>query len=156
MATANKKFSLEFDGWKELSKEFEALGGDTKELAEAALKATHAYVTPKIKEKMTKGNMPAGGKYVKGSTPDVNKQIIEDINIEWTGNSATVDVGFSLDDGILPIFLIYGTERTNGTSTSAVKGLKSALYGSQTKKEVAELQEDVFVKKINRRLMNGK
>lgn len=143
MAT-KKKFQLEFEGWEELAEQFRDLGGDTKELTEKVLKATHEYITPKIHEKMQTSNLPAQGKYSQGNT---KKQIIDDVNIEWTGTSATVDVGFSLDKGITPIFLIYGTPTMN-----AAKGLKNVIYGTQTKNEVAEIQEKIFVDEINRRL----
>lgn len=141
---ARNKFSLEFEGWEELTDQFKNLGGDTKELTEKVLKATHEYITPKIHEKMQKSNLPAQGKYSTGST---EKQIIDDVNIEWTGTSATVDVGFSLDESIVPIFLIHGTPTMN-----PVKGLKGAIYGTQTKNEVAEIQEKIFVEEIQRRL----
>lgn len=156
MPSSKKKFQIEFDGWEELAEQYKKLGGDTKELTEKVLTATHSYITPKIHSRMTKGNMPAGGKYVKGSEPEVNKQIIDDVNIEWVGTSATVDIGFSLDEGPLPIYLIYGTERSNGTKTSPVTGLKSTIYGAKTKNEVAEIQEQIFTDEINRRLLDGK
>lgn len=145
---ARKKFQLEFEGWEELVKQFESLGGDTVELTEKILTATHEHITPKIHDKMAKSNLPAHGKYSSG---DTEKQIIDDVNIEWAGTGATVDVGFSLDESIIPIFLMKGTPTMN-----AVKGLNSALYGSQTKKEIAELQENIFVEEINRRLLDGK
>ena len=141
---AKKKFQLEFEGWENLAQEFKNLGGDTKELTEKVLKATHAYITPKIHDKMEKSNLPAQGRYSIGQS---KSQIIDDVNIEWTGTGATVDVGFSLDEGITPIFLMKGTPTMN-----AVSGLNSALYGSQTKKEVADLQEQIFIEEINRRL----
>lgn len=141
---AKKKFQLEFDGWEELAEQFRELGGDTKQLTEKVLTATHEHITPKIHEKMQTSNLPAQGKY---STGESKKQIIDDVNIEWTGTGATVDVGFSLDEGITPIFLIYGTPTMN-----AVKGLKNAIYGTKTKTEVAEIQEQIFVEEINRRL----
>lgn len=144
---AKKKFELEFEGWEELAEQFRDLGGDTKQLTEKVLKATHEYITPKIHDKMQTSNLPAQGKYSQG---DTEKQIIDEVNIEWTGTSATVDVGFSLDEGIIPIFLIYGTP-----SMSAAKGLKNAIYGTQTKNEVAEIQEQIFVEEIQRRLTNG-
>jgi len=147
MAT-KKKFELEFEGWEELAEQFRNLGGDTNQLTEKVLKATHEYVTPKIHEKMQTSNLPAKGKYSQG---DTKKQIIDNVNIEWFGTSATVDIGFSLDDSIVPIFLMYGTPTMN-----PVKGLKNAIYGTQTKNEVAEIQEQIFVEEINRRLGNGK
>lgn len=145
---AKKKFEIDFEGWEDLADQFRNLGGDTKQLTEKVLKATHEYITPKVQDKIQKSNLPAQGKYSKG---DTEKQVIKDANIEWTGTGATVDVGFSLDESIVPIFLIYGTPTMN-----EVKGLKGAIYGTQTKNEVAEIQENIFVEEIQRRLANGK
>ena len=46
------KFKLDFDGIDILAKRFEDMGGDIKDLADKALKATHAHVTPKIEQAM--------------------------------------------------------------------------------------------------------
>ena len=141
---AKKKFELEFEGWELLAEDFKNLGGDTKVLTEKVLKATHEHITPKIHEKMQTSNLPAQGRY---STGQARSQIIDDVNIEWTGTGATVDVGFSLDEGITPIFLMKGTP-----TMAPAKGLNSALYGTQTKNEIAEIQEQIFIEEINRRL----
>ena len=143
---AKKKFGLEFEGLEDILEQFKSLEADVIPVATKALEATHAYITPKVHEKMQPSNLPAKGKY---STGQSEKQIIDDLNIEWKGLVGTVDIGFSLDEGITPIFLIHGTP-----DMSAVKGLKSTIYGSKTKKEIAEIQEEIFTKELEK-VMNG-
>lgn len=145
---AKKKFSLEFEGLEEMVTQFDKLGVDVIPIATKALEATHAYITPNIHEKMSKSNLPAKGKY---STGQSESQIIDDVNIEWTGFSGAVDVGFSLDEGITPIFLMYGTPKMN-----AVKGLKNVIYGSKTKEEIAKIQEEIFVSELEKVMNYGK
>lgn len=143
---AKKKFSIEFEGLDELMKDFERLNTDIKPVAEKALVATHEYITPQLHEKMQKSNLPAKGLY---STGDSEKQIIDEAAIEWEGPIGKMPIGFSLDEGITPIFLIYGTP-----DMPAVKGLKSTLYGTKTKEEVSKIQEKIFTEELEK-VMNG-
>lgn len=147
MSNTKKKFGIEFEGFEELQKEFQELEVNVQPIAEEALKAAHAYITPKLHDRMKKNYMPAKGKYMgKRSTPKEDSQIIDDINIEWQGSQGTIDVGFSLDEGLTPIFLIYGTE--GKTPTDEATGLKATLYGKKTKDEIAKIQEDIFYKAL--------
>lgn len=152
---AKKKFGIEFEGFDELVEDLRALGENVKPIAEEALKATHAYITPKLHDRMKKNYMPAKGKYM-GNRSEVkeDRQIIDDINIEWEGDLGKIDVGFSLDEGISPLFLIYGTG--GKTPTNPAIGLKNALYGKTTKDEVAKIQEDIFYEALMRAMNNGK
>lgn len=154
MAT-KKKFGIEFEGFDELVQDLIDLEQDVIPIAKEALKATHAYITPKLHERMKKNYMPKKGKYMGSrSTPKEDSQIIDDINIEWNGEQGTVDVGFSLDEGLTPIFLIYGTE--GKTPTAPATGLKAALYGKKTKEDIAKIQEDIFYEALMRAMNNGK
>lgn len=144
---AKKKFSLEFEGLEDLLEQFNDLQ-DVVPIATKALEATHAHITPKIHEHVQKPYLPAKGKYSRGR---VEKQIIDKVNIEWQGLVGKVDVGFSLDEGIVPIFLINGTCYMN-----PARGLKSAIYGKKTKAEIAEIQEEIFTKEIAKVMSSGK
>lgn len=144
---AKKKFSLEFEGFEEMLEQFSELGTDVKPIATKALEATHSYITPQLHEKVQASNLPAKGDY---STGQSESQIIDEANIEWQGSISSVDIGFSLDEGITPIFLIHGTP-----NMAAVKGLKNAIYGSKTKEEIAKIQEDIFAKELLNKVMNN-
>ena len=149
---AKKKFKLEFDGLEEMLEQFEQLETNVKPIVEEALKASHAYVTPLIHERMNKKYMPAGGKYMgKRTVAKEDKQIIDEPNIEWKGLIATIDVGFNLDDGIVPIFMIKGTKNMD-----PVKGLKNVMYGKKTENEIAKIQEDIFHRELEKVMNNGK
>jgi len=145
---SKKKFSLEFDGLEEMIKQFSDLGADIIPVGTKALEASHDYITPLIHEKMSKSNLPAKGKYSKGQS---ESQIIDDKNVEWSGFNGTIDIGFSLDEGITPIFLMYG-----GNHSNPVKGLKSTIYGTKTKEEIAKIQEEVFAKELDKVMNSGR
>lgn len=136
------KFSIEYKDFEKLLDQISALEGDVKEVTEKALKASHEYITPLIEEKVQDSNLPAKGKYASDGK-HVRKQIIKDQNITWDGTSCSIDIGFSLKESIVPIFMIRGTESMN-----PVKGLKNTLEGKGTKDKVAEIQENVISEEI--------
>lgn len=149
-----KKFGLNFDGVAELSEKLEALGGDLKQVAEQALEFIPGDVNPKLHAAMQKhrGN---------GVT---EKSIVEGQKVTWTGNIASIDVGFNLKKGGMPsIFLMYGTPRhapgnqyggpvrpgaQEHPGTKADKELYDAIYGSKTQKDIAAKQQKIFTQAI--------
>ena len=144
---AKKKLKLEFEGLEEMIEQFKELEVDIIPVATKALEATHQHITPQIHNKMQKSNLPAKGKY---SRPQSEKQIIDDVNIVWEGYQGSVDIGFDLSEGITPLFLMYG-----GNYNGPVKGLKNVIYGKKTKEEIADIQEEVFTKELERVMNNG-
>ena len=148
MATAKKKFGIEFEGFKEILQQFRELEADIIPVTTKALEETHAYITPKIHEKMKPSNLPAKGKY---STGQSESQIIDEPFVEWDGYVGKVDIGFSLDETLTPIYLIYGTEKMN-----AVNGLKNTIYGKKTKEEISKIQEGIFTKELEKVMSGGK
>lgn len=119
------------------------LGGTAlmKNGVEEALIESKKYVTPLIEKSMTK--LPAGGKYSTGRT----KESIDKENVvDWSAMTGTINVGFDFSkSGVTSIFLMYGTPKMK-----PVSGLKNAIYGSKTKKEIAEIQERVLSDVIKR------
>ena len=137
---SKKKFVLDFEGIDILSKRFEDMGGDLKELADKALQETHAYVTPKVEQAMSASpyNFNRTGK-TKGS---LKRKAV----VEWEGNVASVGVGFDIEKGGLPsIFLMHGTKVHGTPRVAPDRNLYNAIFSNKTKKEVQELQKDVFV-----------
>ena len=113
------------------------LGGTDhmKKGVEQALKESKKHVTPKIEQAIT--HLPAGGKYSTGITKE---SIDTDTAVEWEGLTATIKVGFDFEkSGLTSIFLMYGTPRMK-----PVSGLKNAIYGAKSQKEIAEIQERVM------------
>lgn len=149
-----KKFGLNFDGVAELSEKLEQLGGDLKKVAEEALEFIPGDVNPKLHAAMQKHR----GHGV------TEKSIVEGQKVTWTGNIASIDVGFNLKKGGMPsIFLMYGTPRhapgnqyggpvrpgaQEHPGTKADKELYDAIYGSKTQKDIAAKQQKIFTQAI--------
>ena len=135
---ARNKFQLEFKGFEEFAKRLEELGGDLRETTEKALKETHAHITPKLHSDMAKHHR----------TGMTEKNIIDDAKVIWNGDVASIDVGFNISKGgLASIFLMYGTPRHKPD-----KQLYNDIYGTATKKEVAEIQDNTFSRAISERL----
>lgn len=127
---ARNKLRLEFKGFEEFAARLDELGGDLKETTEKALKASHDLVTPKIKAAMTKHN----------KSGDTSRAILDKSAVVWDGAVASIDVGFDIQKGGMPsIFLMYGTPRVKPD-----RDLYNAIYGNKTKKEIKELQQEIF------------
>lgn len=132
------KFKLKFEGLEEMAKRLEKMNLSVKETAEEALKQTHAHVTSKIDNAMD------NSRYNFDRTGKTRGSLQRSANVEWNGSTASVPVGFDIMAGGLPsIFLMHGTPKIAPDKT-----LYNAVFGAQTRKEVAELQQNVFVKKI--------
>lgn len=144
---ARNRIGLQFEGWQEYMAKLDEIGGTDamKKGVEAGLKASKEYVNPLIEAKMER--LPARGKYSTGRT---KSSIDKDENIEWSGMSGAIKVGFDFSEsGSTSIFLMYGTPKMR-----PVAGLKAAIYGSKTKKEIAEIQQRE-VNEVIRRIMEG-
>lgn len=125
-------------------------GKAMKRGVEAALKASKQHVNPLIETAMAKSNLPAGGKYSTGRTKD---SIDKDMIVEWQGMTASIKIGFDFKkSGLVSILLMHGV---NGTPRIApVAGLKNAIYGTKTQKEIAAIQEEEL-QKVILRIMEG-
>lgn len=142
------RISLQGDMFKDYMAKLDKLGGNSamKKATEEALKASKEYVNPLIETAMTK--LPAGGKY---STGDTKKSIDKDMTTKWNGFIAETKVGFDMKkSGLTSIFLMYGTPKMK-----PVTGLKNAIYGTKTQKEIAELQGEALAKVV-KEIMEGK
>lgn len=144
---ARNRIGLQFDGWENYMSKLDEIGGFAamKRGVEAGLKSSKRYVNPKIASAMAK--LPAGGKYSTGLT---KSSIDSDMTVDWQGMTGEIKVGFDFKkSGPVSIFLMYGTPRM-----SPVSGLKNAIYGTKTKKEIKVLQE-AEVNKVIKRIMEG-
>ena len=149
---ARNKIGLVTDSLEEYMAKLEELGGATamKKGAEAALKASKQYVNPLIEQAMNK--LPAGGKY---STGDTKKSIDDSMDIEWSGLTGEIKIGFDFSkSGMKSIYLMYGTQLNGTPRMKPVTGLKAAIYGNKTKKAIAELQGQALSDTI-REIMEG-
>ena len=144
---ARNRIGLQVSGLDEYMAKLDEIGGAAamKRGAESALQASKKYVTPLIESTM--GKLPAGGRY---STGETKRSIDDDMAVEWSGLTGSIKVGFDFSEsGMKSIFLMYGTPRMK-----PVNGLKAAIYGSKTKKEIARLQGEALDKVI-KEIMEG-
>lgn len=140
MARKNK-LTIDFDGFDILQKRLTELGGDAKQAAENALTESHKIVTQKVTAAMVKHRES-------GDTADA---IISAPAVKWTGDTASVDVGFDIMDGGLPsIFLMYGTQLHGQPHITPDRNLYNAVYGAQTRKEIRAVQEAEYTKAVER------
>lgn len=133
------KMGIEFDGFDEVLARISKLNGDTKNITEDALKQTKRHIHKNLGAAMQKHNR----------TYETVKSLDNESNVEWVGNVASINVGFHLGNGGLPsIFLMYGTPRMPKD-----QNLYNAIYGSKTKKEIMQIQEEIFFNELRR--LNG-
>ena len=144
---ARNKIGLAANGLEGYMNKLEELGGSKamKRATEEALKDSKKYVNPLIEQSMNK--LPAGGRY---STGDTKESIDKSMTVEWEGLTASIKVGFDFKkSGMKSIYLMYGTPKM-----SPVSGLKAAIYGAKTKRELAKVQEEALQRVITE-IMEG-
>lgn len=140
MILAKNKIGLSFEGLEEMAMKFDELGGDLKSVTTECLEKSHSHVTEKLHKDMKRHNR----------TGRTDKSIVDKAKVEWNGNTGSVDIGFDIHNGgLASIFLMHGTPRMKKDSR-----LYADVYGSKTRKEVQELQEEIF-KKATDEIMGG-
>ena len=139
---AKNKMSINFDGYKELKAKLDSIGGEsTKRAVEGALKASQQLIARQANEAMLSHER----------TGATRKSIVKDGAVVWEGDTASINIGFDLENGGLPsVFLMYGTTVYGQPHVKPDRNLYNAVYGSQTKKEIKKIQEEVFNKVIGR------
>ena len=140
---ARKKIGLQVKGFEEYMAKLDEVGGSSamKKGVEEALIASKKYVTPLVEAAMAVSNLPAKGEYATGITKD---SIDKEMKVYWDGATAFSKVGFDFGKaGLTSIFLMYGTPRMQ-----PVKGLKNAIYGTKTQKQIGEIQAEALNKVI--------
>ena len=144
MAKKNK-VGLHFSGFEETIARLKELEGDVKKATEEALIESQAIVAENAQAAMKKHHR----------TGDTEESIITDKKVEWEGFTASIGVGFNISKGgLASIFLMYGTPKhaPNHPGTDADKAVYDAIYGTKTKKAVAKVQEEIFLKAIAERM----
>ena len=144
MAKSSRKMSVDFDGVDVFLEQLKALGeGAAKKATENALKATQAYIAKQAEQAMKKHEPPIG----KYGTHTTDKAIITDYPVEWVQATASIAVGFDLENGGMPsLYLMHGTELNGQPHIKEDAELYDAVYGSKTRREVHKLQKAEFEK----------
>lgn len=153
-----KGWGINFEGFTNLSERYQKLGGDLKKIADECLQFIPDAVNPGLKKAMAKHKRTGrtAGTLVEGQKP------------EWTGDTATIQVGFDISHGgLASVFLMYGTARHTpvnkyGTpkkpgakenpGIKADKKLYNAIYGNAVQKEISQEQEKIYTQAVKERL----
>lgn len=137
---ARKRLTLDFPLYDTLKARLDNVGGKTTEkVVETALKKSHDFVTDQLASAMIPHN----------KTNVVSDSLSRDSDVQWTGDEASIKVGFDINKGGLPsIFLMYGTQLHGQPHVTPDRKLYDAVYGAATKKQIRKIQEEVFFKAI--------
>ena len=135
MARKNR-VRLQFDGFQAYAERIDKLNGDLKSIMTEALVESKKLVTPGIKKRMEKHRRTG-----------VTESTINDINeVTWNGSIGEIKIGFDIsNDGLPSIFLMYGTPRMKKDTA-----LYNSIYGSKIKKQISELQKEIFERELER------
>lgn len=130
------KTRIEFEGFEEVIAKLTQLEADVKGVTEKALRETHKVITKKAEAAIAPHK----------ETGATEKSLKKNAEIKWAGSEASVETGFSIrNGGLASIFLMYGTPRMKKD-----QNLYNAFFGNKTKKEVMEIQENIFYDEIRR------
>ena len=144
---SKNKIGLQVSGLDEYMAKLDEIGGSKaiKKGVEKGLIEAKKIGTPKIQASISK--LPAGGKYSTGKT---EKSLDTNLTVDWEGTAASIDVGFNLkESGDTSIFLMHGTP-----INAPIKGLKTAVYGQKTQKEI-KAAEIKAINEVITEIMNG-
>ena len=134
---ARNRFGIDFSGFAEMMEDLDRLGGDLKKTAKDCLEVAHETVTPRVKADMTRHKR----------TGRTERSIYENKNVEWEGNAASIAVGFTFQEGLASVFLMYGTPRMKKD-----RKLYNDIYGRAVQKKIEEEQAKIVERAISERL----
>ena len=136
-----QKMQMQVEGLDALMERMQKLGVDTRSAVNKALIETHKIVTEKA-EAAIKPHRRTGA-----TEASLRREAVP----EWSGDAASIKVGFDIENGGLPsIFLMYET-KIHGTPRTkpADPALYNAFFGKETIKEIVEAQEKAIYTAIH-------
>lgn len=139
---------LDTSGFEELINRYKKLGGDTKQIVEKALDKVGDEITQDTQTAVSKKNLPQKGKYSKGNT---EKSIVKNPRTTWSGEIASIQVGFDYSKPGAGGFLITGTPRMQ-PDRELHKMYKQKAYMRHIQEDMIE----VVQAEIKERIENGR
>lgn len=134
------KLTIDFKNFEEYAERLDKLGGNLKSVVEKALTESKELVNAQLHEQMKKHKR----------TSKTEASIMDEARIEWSGPTASLDIGFDIaHGGLASIFLMYGTPKMPKDQK-----LYNAVYGRTTKNKIKKLQEEIFSEAI-KNIMGG-
>lgn len=136
------KFGFDYSQFSDLLKSLDQVDGRLKQGIDKALVDTKRNITPHLEQAMSKHRR----------TGRTAGSLDKSYTVDWSGNVASIDIGFHIRQGGLPsIFLMYGTPRhapSNGY-TPRDTNLYNAIYGRAAKAKIKEAQEEALRSVLN-------
>ena len=102
---ARNTMQLDLKGFNELITKLDGLGGDIKKATQDALEKADQKIGEDTATAVQRSNLPAGGKFSQGDTA---KTVVENPKVEWSGDTASIGVGFDFSKRGAGGFLIKG------------------------------------------------
>lgn len=144
---AKNKFGLDFDGFLDLARQVDELGGDAlKRATENALGKSKEYVNTEVIAAMNSSpySFNAGKNYSKGRAR-ASAEEVEKKPVEWDGTVAKAFLGVDLKKAPEAIILAMGTPHLKADTK-----LKNALkVKGKVQKEASKIQQQEFQKIIS-------
>ena len=138
---ANELIFMQTPNMKKLLTEFDELSNKgMQEAIKGALIESHKYITSLLRQSIERHRRTGRTENSLENTPEVTIE----------GNKLSIGVGFHISQGGLPsIFLMYGTPKQAPDTQ-----LYNAVFGAETKKEIAKIQRN-YVKQAMKKYLNG-
>ena len=149
---AKNNFSLNFDGFLDLTRDIENLGdGYLQKAVDNAFTASKEYVNNEVAKAMdaSRYNFDGTG-YSQGKAKNSLKEV-EKMPVEWSGSVAKAYVGVRTREALEVLFLGYGTPHL-AADTKLINAIK---VKGKVKKEVERIQKEEFNKVLEEGLSNG-
>lgn len=146
---ARNTMSLDLKGFNELLTKLDGLGGDLKKAVTEALDEAGKKIGEDTAQAVQKSNLPAGGKFSQGDTADT---VVMNPKVEWSGEEASIGVGFDFSKKGAGGFLIKGYyQNYHGTPRHMApqKDLNAMYTGKGYMKQIQNDMKKVVVKAID-------
>ena len=149
---ARNTMSLDLKGFNELLTKLDGLGGDLKKAVTEALDEAGKKIGEDTAQAVQKNNLPAGGKYSQGDTADT---VVTNPKVEWSGEEASIGVGFDFSKKGAGGFLIKGYyQNYHGTPRHMApqKDLNAMYTGKGYMKQIQNDMMKVVTKAIDEKM----
>lgn len=149
---ARNTMKLELKGFNELLVKLDELQGDVKAAVTEALDDAGKKIGDDTAQAVEKQNLPAGGKF---STGDTARTVVKNPKTEWSGEVASIGLGFDFGMKGAGGFLIKGYyQNYHGTPRHMApqKTLNAMYTGKGYMKTIQKDMEKVVVKAIDKKM----
>lgn len=142
MAKGRTTFKLDTEPLEGLVKKIQDLGVDAREAVENALEQAAETITDDTLDAIAPANLPARGKYSRGTTAE---SVLRDQKVRWTGSTGWIPVGFDFLAPGAGGYLISGTPKME-PDLPLRKMYKQKKYMAEIQKDVADVLEDFLIR----------